>query len=77
MTQTAAYSVDAFIDDVREIFDATQDPLAQAQGVAKNMERLLATPGWRRGWNFPTRAGTDGMASTWTKNMGTPAAVSG
>ena len=25
MTQTTAYSVDAFIDDVREIFDTTQD----------------------------------------------------
>ena len=46
MTQTTAYSVDAFIDDVREIFDATQDPLAQASGVAKQMELLLATPGW-------------------------------
>ena len=46
MTQTTAYSVDAFIDDVREVFDATQDPLAQASGVAKHMERLLATPGW-------------------------------
>ena len=34
MTQTAAYSVDAFIDDVREIFDTTQDALAQASGVA-------------------------------------------
>ena len=39
MTQTAAYSVDAFIDDVREISDATQDPLAQAQGVAQHLER--------------------------------------
>ena len=46
MTQTTAYSVDTFIDDVREIFDTTQDALAQASGVAKHMERLLATPGW-------------------------------
>ncbi len=46
MTQTAAYSVDAFIDDVREIFDTTQDALAQASGVAERMERLLTTPGW-------------------------------
>ena len=43
---TTAYTVDEFIDDVREIFDATQDPLAQAQGVADKMEVLLQTPGW-------------------------------
>ena len=43
---TTAYTVDEFIDDVREIFDATQDPLAQAQGVANKMEVLLQTPGW-------------------------------
>ena len=46
MTQTTAYTVDAFIDDVRDIFDATQDPLAQASGVAERMELLLKTPGW-------------------------------
>ena len=46
MTQTIAYTVDAFIDDVRDIFDATQDPLAQASGVAERMELLLKTPGW-------------------------------
>ena len=46
MTQTTAYSVDAFIDDVREIFNTTQDALAQASGVAERMERLLTTPGW-------------------------------
>ena len=45
MTQTTAYTVDAFIDDVRDIFDATQDPLAQASGVAERMELLLKTPG--------------------------------
>ena len=36
--------MDAFIDDVRDIFDATQDPLAQASGVAERMELLLKTP---------------------------------
>ena len=45
MTTTTAYTVDEFIDDVRGIFDATQDPLAQAKGVAEKMEVLLATPG--------------------------------
>ena len=46
MTTTTAYTVDEFIDDVRGIFDATQDPLAQAKGVAEKMEVLLTTPGW-------------------------------
>ena len=70
--------MDAFIDDVREIFDATQDPLAQAQSVAKHLERLLATPGWlEERLELPDEAGTDAMTSTWTKNMGTPVAVSG
>ena len=43
---TTAYTVDEFIDDVRGIFDATQDPLAQAKGVSEKMEVLLQTPGW-------------------------------
>ena len=45
-TEMRAYTVDEFVEDVRGIFDATGDPLAQAQGVAERMERLLATPGW-------------------------------
>ena len=45
MTTTTAYTVDEFIDDVREIFDDTQDPLAQASRVAEKMEVLLTTPG--------------------------------
>ncbi len=46
MTTATAYTVDEFIDDVREIFDDTQDPLAQASRVAEKMEVLLTTPGW-------------------------------
>ena len=78
MTQTTAYTVDAFIDDVRDIFDATQDPLAQASGVAERMELLLKTPaGWKSASNSPTRAATDAMTCTWTRTTAIPAAASG
>ena len=75
---TTAY-VDEFIDDVREIFDATQDPLAQAKGVSEKMEVLLQTPGLAGGavWSFRTRAGTGGTTCTWTRTTGIRAAVSG
>ena len=46
MVQTAAYTVEAFVADVNEIFDSTKDALAQAQGVADHMETLLAEPDW-------------------------------
>ena len=46
MTQTTAYSMDAFIDDVKDIFANTSDPKAQAEAVADHLKDLLAVPGW-------------------------------
>ncbi len=46
MVQTAAYTVEAFVADVKEIFASTQDPLKQAQGVSDHLEALLAEPDW-------------------------------
>ena len=46
MTQTATYTVEAFVDDVKRIFASTKDPLVQAQGVAGRLKELLAVPGW-------------------------------
>lgn len=46
MTQTATYTMEAFLDDVKRTFAASQDPLAQAQAVAGHMKELLAVPGW-------------------------------
>ena len=46
MTQTTTYSMDAFLDDVREVFASTNDPLAQAQAVSAHLKDLLAVPGW-------------------------------
>ena len=58
MTQPTAYSVDAFIDDVREIFDTTQDALAQASGRGGTHGALADPPaGSKSDWNFPIEGG--------------------
>ena len=46
MPQTATYTLERFIADVQQVFVSTQDPRAQAQGVAQHMRELLAVPGW-------------------------------
>ena len=46
LTQTATYTVEAFVDDVKQIFASTKDPLLQAQGAASHLKELLAVPGW-------------------------------
>ena len=46
MAQTQVYTLEAFLEDVRQVFASTRDPRAQAQGVAGHLTRLLAVPGW-------------------------------
>ncbi len=46
MVQVTSYSMEGFLDDVRETFASTNDPLAQARAVSENLKTLLATPGW-------------------------------
>ena len=46
MAQTATYTMEAFIEDVKRVFASSKDPLVQAQGVADHMKDLLATPDW-------------------------------
>ena len=46
MAQTATYTLDRFIADVKQMFASTTDPRAQAQAVANHMRELLAEPGW-------------------------------
>ena len=46
MVQTATYTMESFVADVKEIFAASQDPLKQAQAVADRMQELLAVPRW-------------------------------
>ena len=45
-TQTATYTLEAFIEDVKKIFASSKDPLVQAQAVTDHMKDLLAVPGW-------------------------------
>src|SRR4029450_3496400 len=46
MTSAAIYTVETFIEDVRQIFATTKDPRTQAQEVARHMQELLRAPGW-------------------------------
>ena len=46
MSQTATYSLDSFIADIRKVFASTHDPVGRAEGVQAHMRQLLATPGW-------------------------------
>ena len=46
MTPAATYTVETFIEDVRQIFATTKDPRTQAQEVARHMQELLRAPGW-------------------------------
>ena len=46
MTQAATYTMETFVEDVRQIFATTQDPRTQAQEVARHMQALLCAPGW-------------------------------
>ena len=58
MTQTATYTVEAFVEDVRAIFASTEDPHAQAQGAANHLKALLAVPGWlEEKLNIPEEGG--------------------
>ncbi len=45
MTQAIAYTLEQFITDIQQVFSHTTDPREQAQGVARDMSRLLAHPG--------------------------------
>lgn len=44
--QMTTYTMEAFIEDVREVFKTERDPHVQAKAVAGYMKELLAVPGW-------------------------------
>jgi len=46
MAQVATYTMEAFVEDVREMFSTTTDPRAQAQFVAQHMQELLKSSEW-------------------------------
>ena len=45
-TQVANYTMEAFIEDVNEVFLTIEDPHVQAKTVSDHLEVLLAVPGW-------------------------------
>ena len=58
MTQTATYTLEAFVDDLKEIFASSQDLLVQAQAAAQRLKELLAVPGWlEKKLNLPEEGG--------------------
>ena len=46
MTQTAVYTMEAFVEDARQVFASTKDPRIQAQQIARHLKELLKVPGW-------------------------------
>ena len=56
--QTQAYTMEAFVEEVRQMFANTKDPKAQAQFVARKRQVLLKTPGWlEEKINLPSEGG--------------------
>ncbi len=45
MSESATYTIDRFIEDVKKVFAGTEDPRAQAGAISKHMENLLVSPG--------------------------------
>jgi len=44
MSESANYTIEKFIGDVKKVFASTNDPRAQGGAIAKHMEALLASP---------------------------------
>jgi len=58
MTQTKTYTLEAFIEDARQVFASTKDPRTQAQEIARHMKNLLAVPDWlEEKLNLPAEGG--------------------
>ncbi len=45
-TQTATYTMEAFVEDVKDVFRNETDPHVQAKTVSECLKNLLAVPGW-------------------------------
>ena len=73
MTQIATYTMEAFVDDVKEIFASTKDPLAQAQAVADQMKVLLDVPDWlEEKLNLPEEGGFGRYDLHYDEDSGSP-----
>ena len=75
MTLTATYTMEAFVDDVKQIFASSNDPLVQAQAVADHMKELLAVPGWlEEKINLPEEGGFGRFDLHFDEESGSPEA---
>ena len=45
-TQVANYTLEAFVEDVNEVFRTIEDPHVQAKTVSEHLKNLLAMPDW-------------------------------
>ena len=45
-TQVANYTMEAFVEDVNNVFRTEADPHVQAKTVSAHLKKLLAVPGW-------------------------------
>ena len=45
-TQVANYTMEAFVEDVNNVFRIEADPHVQAKTVSAHLKKLLAVPGW-------------------------------
>ena len=58
MAQAPTYTLDGFVEDIRQVFASSKDPRSLAQGVATHMKELLAVPGWlEEKTNLPAEGG--------------------
>lgn len=74
MTQIATYTMEAFLDDVRQVFASSKDALVQAQAVKEYLERLMAVPGWLEAQiDIPEEGGFGRYDLHYEENVGHPA----
>ena len=73
MTQTKVYTMETFVEDVRQIFATSKDPRTQAQEVARHMKELLSSPGWlEEKLNLPAEGGFGRVELHHDKEFGHP-----
>ena len=46
MARASVYTMEGFVQDVRQVFASSKDPRHQAEKAAGHMKYLLAVPGW-------------------------------
>jgi len=77
-TQVANYTMEAFVEDVNNVFRTEADPHVQAKTVSAHLKKLLAVPGWvEEKLELAEEGGFGRSHYIWTKSPVTPATVGG